>query len=57
MDDRLVWRIEVSGALIAGVGLVYAYISFEQFFYGDPWLGIVFGGYSLSNVGLWALAK
>ena len=47
----------MSGALIAGVGLVYAYISFEQFFYGDPWLGIVFGGYSLSNVGLWALAK
>lgn len=47
----------MSAALIAGVGLVYAYISFEQFAYGDAWLGVVFGGYSLSNIGLWALAK
>jgi hypothetical protein len=29
----------VSAALIAFVGLVYAYIAFEQFIWGQPWLG------------------
>jgi hypothetical protein len=47
----------MSGALIAGVGIIYAYISVEQFIWGSPWLGVVFGGYALSNVGLWQLAR
>lgn len=47
----------MSAALIAFVGLVYAYISAEQFIWGDPWLGTVFAGYSFSNIGLWMLAK
>jgi EamA domain-containing membrane protein RarD len=56
LDGRRRGR-EVSAALIAFVGLVYAYISAEQFIWGSPWLGVVFGGYALSNVGLWQLAR
>lgn len=47
----------MSAALIAGVGIVYAYVAFEQFVYGDPWLGVAFGGYAFSNIGLWMLAR
>ena len=47
----------MSAALIAGVGLVYAYIAAEQFYLGNPSVGITFAGYSFSNIGLWFLAK
>jgi hypothetical protein len=42
---------------IAIVGVIYAGIAADQFFRGFPQLGIVFGGYALSNVGLWMLSK
>lgn len=45
----------MSGFLIAGVGIVYAVIAFEQFRSGNAAMGIVFAGYAASNVGLyWA---
>jgi hypothetical protein len=47
----------MSGFLIAGVGIVYAVISFEQFRAGNAALGITFAGYSFSNVGLWWAAS
>ena len=47
----------MSGTLVAIVGVIYAVISFEQFTKGNPSMGIVFAGYSFSNVGLWLLAE
>jgi hypothetical protein len=47
----------MSAWLIAFVGLVYAGISADSFFRGNPWMGVVFLGYSLSNVGLYKLAS
>lgn len=43
--------------LIAFVGLIYAGISVDSFYRGNPWMGVVFFGYSLSNVGLFKLAQ
>lgn len=42
--------------MIIAVGLVYAYISIEQFLKGNVGMGIVFAGYSFSNYGLYKLA-
>jgi hypothetical protein len=47
----------MSAWLIAAVGVAYAYVAAEQALKGHWWLAIVFGGYALSNVGLWAMAK
>jgi len=38
--------------LVAAMGLVYFYISMEQFFKGSPGTGIMFLGYAIGNVGL-----
>jgi hypothetical protein len=46
----------MSAWLIAFVGLVYLWISVENFWRGNVWMGVVFFGYSLSNVGLYKLA-
>ena len=43
--------------LIIFVGLVYAYISVENFIQGNVGMGIVFAGYSFSNYGLYKLAS
>ena len=43
--------------LIIGVGLIYAYISLESLVRGNAAMAIIFGGYSLSNVGLWMAAR
>lgn len=42
---------------IAFVGLIYAGIACEQFYRGNFPMAITFGGYSVSNVGLYWLAK
>ena len=47
----------MSGALVAFVGLLYAYISAEQFILENPSMGVVYAGYSFSNIGLWFLLK
>jgi len=47
----------VSSWLIAVVGLLYASVAVEQVAKGHAGLAIVFGGYALSNIGLWMLTK
>ena len=47
----------MSGTLIAFVGVVYAYIAFEQMMKGNSAMSIVFAGYAFSNIGLYIGAK
>ncbi len=47
----------MSPALVAGIGLIYAYIASEQFFLENPSMGVVYAGYAFSNIGLWFLLK
>lgn len=47
----------MSGTLIAITGLIYAWISFDQFMRHNPGMGVAYAGYSLANIGLWMLAK
>lgn len=44
----------MSGPLIAITGVIYAWISAEQF---TPGMGIAYLGYALANVGLYLLAR
>jgi len=46
----------MSGWLIAFTGLIYAYVSIEQFFKGNSGLGIAYAGYAFANCGLYMLA-
>lgn len=47
----------MSAWLVAFVGLIYLWIAIEQFFIvHNPFMGIVFLGYSLSNVGFYFMA-
>lgn len=47
----------MSGWLIAVVGLVYAYVAFEQTMRGNSAMGVVFAGYAFSNIGLYLAAR
>lgn len=47
----------MSPALVAFVGVIYAYIAAEQFYLGNPSMGVVYFGYSFSNIGLWILVR
>jgi hypothetical protein len=47
----------MSAWLIAAVGFVYLGIALENFWRGNPWMGVVFLGYAGSNVGLYMMAK
>jgi len=47
----------MSAPLIAAVGVVYAYVSLEQFLKGNAGMGIAYFGYAVGNVGLYLLAK
>lgn len=47
----------MSPALIAFVGILYAYVAAEQFYSGNPAMGAVWTGYSLSNFGFWFSLK
>ena len=43
--------------LIAFVGLVYLFVSVEQFTKGSVPNAIIFAGYAFSNIGLFMMAK
>ena len=47
----------MSPALVAFVGMIYAYIAAEQFYLDNPAMGCCYLGYSFSNVGMWWLVK
>lgn len=47
----------MSAWLIAAVGVVYAYVSLEQFLKGNPGMGIAYFGYAVGNIGLYMMAK
>jgi hypothetical protein len=47
----------MSGWLVIVVGVIYAGVAVMQGFKGETPLAIVFGGYALSNIGLWMLTK
>jgi len=47
----------MSAPLIAFVGIVYLGVAIEQAIKGNWWMALVFAAYSLSNVGLAALAR
>jgi hypothetical protein len=47
----------LSAWLIILTGAIYAYIAGEQLYKENPYMAIVYAGYSFSNVGLYLLAK
>jgi hypothetical protein len=47
----------MSAWLIIATGLAYAFVSLEQFYKGNPQMGIVYAGYAFSNVGLYLMAR
>lgn len=47
----------MSGWLIALTGLIYAYVSAEQFWRGNPGMAIAYAGYAFANIGLYMLAR
>lgn len=47
----------MSGPLIALTGVIYAYVAADQFWRGNPGMGIAYLGYAFANVGLYLLAR
>ena len=47
----------MSGPLIALTGLIYLYVSVDQFRRGNAGMGVAYLGYAFSNVGLYVLAR
>lgn len=47
----------MSGWLISLTGAIYAYVSVEQYWRGNPGMAITYFGYSLSTIGLYLLAR
>jgi len=47
----------VSGWLIGAIGVCYAYISACQFRAGNTAMGIAYGGYAFSQIGLWMVSS
>jgi hypothetical protein len=47
----------MSGPLIAITGLIYAWIAVDQFWRGNPGMGIAYLGYAVANCGLYQLAR
>ena len=47
----------MSRSLIAITGIIYLYVSLDQFRRGNPGMGIAYMGYAASNVGLYMLAR
>ena len=47
----------MSAWLIAFVGVIYLWVAVEQYVTGNTPMAIVFVGYALANVGLWAAAR
>jgi len=49
--------VDDSKALIAAVGVAYLYISFRQYFKGDPNVAGMFLGYAIAQFFIWNQAK
>lgn len=47
----------MSGWLIVLTGVIYAAVSLEQFWKGEPGMGIVYAGYTIANCGIWLVMK
>jgi hypothetical protein len=47
----------VSGPLIVLVGLIYGYISINQYLLGNTPMAIIYAGYAFSNIGLFLAIK
>jgi hypothetical protein len=47
----------MSSPLIALTGVIYLYVAVEQFWHGNPGMGIAYLGYAFANVGLFVMAK
>ena len=47
----------MSHILIIITGLIYSYISVEQFYLGNNGMSLCYFGYALGNVGLYMMAK
>jgi len=47
----------MSAGLVCAVGLIYAYISVEQFILENPSVGVMYAGYAVANAGAWFLVK
>jgi hypothetical protein len=47
----------MSHTLIIITGLIYSYISVEQFYIGNHGMGICYFGYAIGNAGLYLMAK
>jgi hypothetical protein len=47
----------MSSPLIALTGIIYLYVSLDQFRRGNSAMGMTYAGYAFSNVGLYFLAR
>lgn len=47
----------MSSPLIALTGVIYLYVAVEQFWHGNPGMGIAYLGYAFANVGLFIMAQ
>jgi hypothetical protein len=47
----------MSSWLIILTGLIYAYISFDQYIKGNIGMAVTYFGYAFGNVGLYMMAK
>lgn len=47
----------MSAHLIVVTGIIYAYVSAEQWCRGNYAMSAAYAGYAFSNVGLWMLAR
>lgn len=47
----------MSSNLIALTGIIYLYVSLDQFRRGNAAMGLTYAGYAFSNVGLYLLAR
>ena len=47
----------MSAALIAAVGVIYAFVAANLYLSGKPGLALAFAGYAVSNIGLYLEAR
>ena len=47
----------MSGPLVLVVGVIYAYVTYDQFIKGDIGHALMFFGYTIASVGLYFASK
>ena len=47
----------MSGGLLAIVTLMYLGVAADQFAKGQSWMGLVWAGYALANIGMMGVVK